>query len=131
MKFPILFLVIFLVGCASTAKNMEYISVGMSKPAVISVLGEPSETRASEDVEYMIYRLRTASSAELQAGCGAAGIATLGLVYLFKACRYSDDDYFILLKQGKVTAYGRMGEFDSTRMPEAPNNLNETSKETR
>jgi hypothetical protein len=62
MKFLVLFPAILLIGCASTAKNMDLVSVGMTKQAVIYILGEPAETRASEDVEYMFYRLRCRGS---------------------------------------------------------------------
>ncbi len=129
MRMKILILVIFLVGCVNTAKNMDYVFVGMSREGVIIALGEPTDTRTSDGVEYMYYRLRTAPIAEVQGGCGAAGVATLGLAYLYKGCRYSDDDYFIQLKEGKVAAYGRMQDAKSTQDPGAAANVNQTIKE--
>ncbi|MGA8147289.1 MAG: hypothetical protein WB870_06905 [Gallionellaceae bacterium] len=128
MKFSILFLVIFLIGCANTAKNLNDLSIGMDKDVVIHLLGEPRETRVSDGVEYMIYNLRTAPSADAQAGCGAAGVVTFGLAYLYKGCRISNDDYFIQLKQGNVTAYGRIGDFASIQIPEATINVHEPIK---
>jgi hypothetical protein len=102
----------------------------MSKPEVISILGEPSETRASEGIEYMIYTLRTAPGAGTQTSCGVAGVYTLGLAYLAKGCQYSDSDYFVQFKENKVTAYGRIGDFNSTKNPEKTININETVNET-
>lgn len=112
MKSTVLVSVIFLVGCVNTAKNLDYVSVGMSKSAVIYVLGEPAQTKTGEGVEYLTYRLRSAPGAEAQAGCGAAGIGTMGLAYLYKGCQFPEHDYLIVLKQGKVTAFGRSEIFD-------------------
>ena len=126
----IAFSTIFLISsCVSTAKNLNHISVGMTKAEVMTILGEPRDTRASEGVEYMIYKLRHAPSAGVQATCAGTGVYTLGFVYMLKGCQYSDDDYFVQLREGKVTAYGRIGDFDSTQKPEATININKTVKE--
>jgi len=120
-----------LIGCASTAKNLNDVSLGMTKSDVVSILGEPSETRASDGVEYMIYTLRTAPSPGTQTTCGVAGVYTLGLVYLADGCQYSDGDYFVQIQGGKVEAYGRIGDFGSTQKPEATININQTIKQER
>ena len=122
-------LALLLNGCANTALNMNQMSVGMSKSEVISVLGEPSESRASDGVEYLMYRLRTTPSAGKQAGCGAAGWLTLGLTYMIKECQYSNNDYFVQLEENKVRSYGRVGDFDSTEDEKATITVNQTIKE--
>lgn len=126
MKYVVIFLSILLAACANTARNLNAVSVGMTKADVINVLGDPDETRAAEGIEYLIYELRKAPSAGAQTACGVAGVYTLGLAYLFKDCQYSDNDYFVQLKGGKVMAYGRIGDFNSTQKPEATINVNTT-----
>ena len=128
MKYFLTLLIFILIGCTSTAKNMNSVAVGMSKHEVMQMLGEPLETRASEGVEYMVYELRTAPSAGAQTGCGVAGVYTIGLAYLFDDCQYTDSDYFVQLKEGKVTSYGRIGDFDSTKNPESTININQNIK---
>lgn len=114
------------LGCSSTAKKLNEVSVGMSKKEVMEALGDPDETRASEGVEYLMYELRKAPGGGTQTACASVGVLTWGLPYLFKGCQYSDDDYFVQLKDGRVFAYGRVGDFNSTQTPEATINVNQT-----
>lgn len=113
------------LGCSSSAKKLNQVSVGMSKAEVMEVLGDPNETRASEGVEYLMYELRKAPGGGTQTACAVGGVATWGLAYLFKGCQYSDDDYFVQLRDGRVNAYGRIGDFNSTQNPEATININQ------
>jgi len=106
-KINLLVLAILLTACAPTnTHKMNKVAIGMSKQEVIESMGNPSETRATANVEYLVYRLR----------------ATWDVL----ARRTS---YFVQLDAGKVTAYGKIGDFDSTNLPEATININKTVKE--
>lgn len=94
--FIFLVLVVFAAGCA-TAHRMNSVQLGMTKQEVITAIGNPASTSATKGVEYMNYRFsETDDHAFL-------GITTL---------------YFVRLIDGKVDAYGRTGDFDSTKIPE-------------
>lgn len=78
-------LMLFLVsGCASS-NMMNAVDLGMSEDEVVAVMGEPDSTSAVENSLFLRYRLWA------------------GGFFL--------DDYFVELKNGKVTAYGRVGDF--------------------
>ena len=75
----------FLFGCAASSKRMNKVNLGMSKEEVIKAIGDPKSTSASEDIEYLRYKFMTDG--------------------LFTA------EYYIRLQEGKVNAYGRVGDF--------------------
>ncbi len=88
-----------LVGCASTKSlNFSTISIGMNKEKVIALKGEPFRVAAMDGSEYFIYR-----------GFDKE---------LFKPNGFSVYEAFIRFKDGKVDAYGRLDDFDSTRHKE-------------
>lgn len=78
------FLTMFTLGCASSNK-INNVNLGMTRQETVAVMGEPSSTSAKGDVEYLNYRL------------------SKGLFMV--------DDYYVRLKQGKVDAFGRAGDF--------------------
>jgi hypothetical protein len=83
-------------GCA-TATRMNGISVGMTKQEVIRAMGEPSSTAApGGDYEVLRYRL-TPDHAH--------------------AIRFITEEYFVKLVDGKVTSFGKVGDFDSAKDP--------------
>jgi hypothetical protein len=100
-----------LCGCASTSHKMNSVNVGMTKAEVIAVLGPPASTSAREGVEYMIYKLR--DHVELDP---------------LKA-PYTKQDYFVRLCSGKVDAFGKVGDFDSTQIPESKHTFDVKVKE--
>ena len=112
-------------GCASTEKKINTVSVGMDKQQVIDALGPPESSRANKSVEYLIYNLTKTRNAD------DALLCTIGSVMIVGAamCKRSKAEYFVQFQQGKVTAYGKVGDFDSTQDPEATINLNQTVKE--
>ena len=88
-----------LVGCAtSKSLNLTSISIGMDKQKVISLHGEPFRVAAMDGTEYFIYR-----------GFDKE---------LFKPKGFMVYEAFIRFKDGKVDAYGRLDDFDSTRHKE-------------
>jgi len=89
---------LLLVGCAtSKSLNLSSISIGMDKQKVIALKGEPFRVAAIDGLEYFIYRGFDLN--RLLDGNGT-----------FEA--------FIRFKDGKVEAYGRLGDFDSTKHKE-------------
>ena len=86
-------LLALLVGCA-TAGRINTISLGMSKQEVVKIMGPPVSTSATHGVEYLRYLLT-----EIDAFS-------------------PDTPYFVRIVDGKVDAYGRVGDFDSTKIPE-------------
>ena len=88
-----------LVGCASTKRlNLSTISIGMDKQKVISLHGEPFRIVAMNGSDTLFIR-----------GCDKA---------LFKPNGFMVYEVFIRFKGGRVDAYGRLDDFDSTRHKE-------------
>jgi hypothetical protein len=98
-KILILLVAIVCVGCATSSKNLNMISIGMSKSEVIDILGEPESTSAKGGAEYMIYSLKERIS---KPGETIFPVAIEG-------------KYYVRLVGGKVESYGRVGDFDSTK----------------
>ncbi|MBF0120595.1 MAG: hypothetical protein HQK79_17340 [Desulfobacterales bacterium] len=96
-----LFLSVFLlislvIGCVTTAQDLNKINIDMPKQEVIKILGTPSSVSANKELEYLLYYLP---------GIGGA------------------NQYFVKIIEGKVESFGRVGDFDSTKMPESKNNI--------
>ena len=90
---------VVLAGCASTKSlNISTVSIGMDKQEVVSLQGEPFRVAAMDGSEYFIYR-----GFEKE---------------LFKPNGFMVYEAFIRFKDGKVDAYGRLDDFDSTRHKE-------------
>ena len=86
---------VLLVGCASTKSlNLSSVSIGMDKQQVINLKGEPFRVAAIEGLEYFIYR-------------------GFDFNRLWDGNEFFEA--FIRFKEGKVDAYGRLDDFDSTR----------------
>ena len=99
-------LAVALGGCAPTTLNkMNKVSIGMDKQQVISAIGSPTETRATQGIEYLVYHLRMDTDV-----------------------RTAKTPYFVQLENGRVTAYGKVGDFGSTQTPESTVNVNQTIK---
>lgn len=90
-KILVLLLCFGLIGCATAASKMNNLSLGMTKPEVIKAMGSPFSTKASEGVEILEYRLLP---------CGASEVCNA-------------EQYWVTLKSGKVTQYGKAGDFGS------------------
>jgi hypothetical protein len=85
---------LFLVACAS-APDFSRISMGMPKNEVVSRLGKPASQAAQGRVEYLTY--------------GWPDSAYDG--------RLGGGEYMVQLTDGRVTAYGKKGDFDTTSDP--------------
>jgi hypothetical protein len=92
-----------LVGCATGSSHMNQVSIGMTKADVVNVLGAPESTRATGQTEYMIYTLRDRMG---------------GRPFVDPAPYQVLSQYYVRLTGGRVDAYGQVGDFDSTHVPE-------------
>jgi len=112
-----LFILFLLTSCArpsshSMSKNMNNISLGMTKAQVINAMGDPSSVSAINGTEYMIYTL-----------CSRTGT----LMQDYKCIRW--EDYYVRIRQGEVESYGKKGDFDSTQVPESKHTLDVNIKQ--
>jgi hypothetical protein len=78
--------VMLLFGCAGTASKLNQVQLGMTRDQVVGAIGSPSSTSEMEDVTYLKYQL-----------CSD---------WIFT------DRYFVRLTNGKVDAFGRVGDFN-------------------
>jgi hypothetical protein len=76
---------LLICGCAASAQKMNKLQMGMTKAEVVEAMGPPQSTSAKPEVEYLKYRL---SSGGMFA-----------------------DDYYVRLRNGKVDAFGTVGDF--------------------
>jgi hypothetical protein len=74
-----------LMGCAGASK-MNSVQLGMTRDQVVSVIGSPSSTSEMGNTQYLKYQL-----------CSD---------WIFT------DRYYVRLTDGKVDAYGRVGDFN-------------------
>lgn len=98
MRLAIISLLIFLVGCTTSSETMTELSMGMTKSEVFKLMGKPDSISASNGTEYLTYTLRTETSFTRN---------TFGY----------QGQYFVRLVNGRVDAYGKVGDFDTTKDP--------------
>lgn len=109
---------VLIAGCAGTAVKTSELSLGMTKAEVIAKMGSPASSRATDGVEYLIYRLTPGMSDSKAAGCAALGLITFGMSYSKDDCSGGKpEDYFAQFRDGKLVSYGKVGDFNSTRDP--------------
>jgi len=77
--------------------KMNDIEIGMTKQQVIEILGQPSNTSAINNTMYLNYRLHEWNHPEGQ----------------------ERTSYFVRFIDGKAESYGKMGDFDSAKIPES------------
>ncbi len=97
MKYLIaaLFTSALLAGCVTaTANKISGVQLGMTKEAVVRVMGNPTSTSAQGGSEYLNFDLSETNNE-----------AFIGWT----------KPYYVHLKNGKVESYGRDGDFGSTR----------------
>ena len=90
------FCILILTGCA-TAHKLTRINLGMSKEDVIKKIGRPVSVSVQGKTEYLNYRFFETGE---DAFCGIT------------------DPYYVRIIDGKVESYGKLGDFDSTKVPE-------------
>ena len=91
----IFFLAMGFIGCVTTPRKFNHVSVGMTKAEVIGILGEPQSTSGNGQVEYLNYAYN---------------------MYPVGSFGQGGPDYrFVRIINGRVDAYGKPGDFDSTK----------------
>ena len=78
---------LLLTACASTSERTNQLRLGMDRQQVIEVMGMPAGTSSMDDVVFLKYFLSN---------------------YRFALFA---DNYYVRLTNGKVDAYGRVGDF--------------------
>jgi hypothetical protein len=76
---------LLLLGCASASK-LNSVSLGMTRDQVVGAIGEPSSTSEMGNTQYLKYQL-------------------------FNDWIFTDR-YYVRLTDGKVDAFGRVGDFN-------------------
>ncbi|MBW2200281.1 MAG: hypothetical protein JRF71_05530 [Deltaproteobacteria bacterium] len=76
---------LLIFGCAASAQKMNQLQMGMTKAEVIEAMGPPQSTSSKADIEYLKYRLSSG---------GAFA-----------------NDHYVRLREGKVDAFGTVGDF--------------------
>ena len=117
-------LVFFLASCSSAnvrQEQMNLVSLGMDKAQVIDILGTPQSSSAQAPYEYFIYSLSRKLTSQEIAACAGINVLTLGTG---AALCFREEDRYIRFESGLVESYGRVGDFDSTNIPEATINVN-------
>jgi len=113
---------LLLAGCAgSGASNLNLVSLGMNKIQVQDILGNPDTTSAQAPYEYFMYSLSDDFTANDVGKCAVGAVLTLGVGAFLCG---NEEDYFVRFENGVVESYGRVGDFDSTQVPEATINVN-------
>lgn len=88
---PLAVTVCLLFGCGlPSARKMNRVSIGMDRTSVLKVLGRPNSVSATGGIEYLLYALDD---------------------------RTGDHMHFVRIESGRVTSFGRVGDFGTT-MPD-------------
>ena len=86
----VLGLVLFICAC-TTASRINKIQIGMPRAEVVHILGDPVSMTATQEAEYLNYRL-SETRGDVMAGTGTP--------------------YYIKIVDGKVEAFGRTEDLD-------------------
>ena len=74
-----------MLGCAASAQNMNRLELGMTEQDVVDTIGKPNSTSSIQGEVLLKYRFRT------------SGLWT--------------STFFVRLQDGKVNAFGQVGDF--------------------
>ncbi|QPK64810.1 SHOCT domain-containing protein [Methylomonas sp. LL1] len=105
--------VITLNGCMAmifgTADQLNQLTIGMPKQEVLTLLGPPKSVSANEGIEYMQYSwVKTVIAADGN----------------------FPEDYYVAIRDGKVSNFGRKGDFDSAKYPAQRVEIDQTIRQT-
>ncbi|SFA84899.1 Short C-terminal domain-containing protein [Collimonas sp. OK607] len=112
-RFLTILLAFSLTGCMAmvfgTADQLNQLSIGMPKSDVLKLLGPPKSVSASGDTEYMQYSwVKTVIAADAN----------------------RPGDYYVAIQSGKVSSFGRKGDFDSTKPPTQRIEIDQTVRQS-
>jgi hypothetical protein len=108
--FILCLMAVVLIGCATPASKLNRLSVGMAKAEVLQVMGQPQSVSAKDGMEYLLYNLGEG----LTFGSDPQGRTKID---------QARNLYYVRLKGGVVDSYGRVGDFDSTKIPETKHTI--------
>ncbi len=92
----VLVAVILVVGCATSAKHLNELSLGMTKQQVIQILGDPDRTEAEGQEERLYYWLSESRVTEAMFGG------------LMRGLNLGKGQYRVTLTDGRVTSYKKV-----------------------
>ena len=92
----VLVALIFAVGCATSAKHLNELSLGMTKQQVIQILGDPDRTEAEGQEERLYYWLSESRVTEAMFGG------------LMRGLNLGKGQYLVTLTDGWVTSYKKV-----------------------
>ena len=95
-KLIVSLLLVGVAGCVSTGKKLNNVSLGMTKPEVVRVMGTPDSVKGADGVEVLVYSVDKLWTTERYTYTG---------------------DYWIELKNGRVTKYGKPVDFNMANPP--------------
>ena len=108
---PLVLMALSLTGCMAmiygTAGRLNDIAIGMTKEEAIRKLGAPDSIAAHGKGEYLVYHWMEAVANTFNASSPSAW----------------PQEYYVYIENGLVKAYGKKGDFDSTKLPTTPVNL--------
>lgn len=81
----VLLTVLLFFGCAASAKKMNRLQLGMTEEQVVDAIGKPNSTSSRENVVLLKYQLRPSG--------------------------WWSTAYYVRLQDGKVDAFGQVGDF--------------------
>lgn len=82
----------------------------MNKVEVIQIMGQPQSVSAKDGLEYLLYTLGEG----LTVGSDSYGSTKID---------QARNLYYVRFKEGVVDSYGRVGDFDSTKVPETKHTI--------
>ena len=103
MKCLILILItiaLILNGCATTWHRTSNLSLGMTKQEVIKAMGRPTSTKAKGNMEVLEYMINPPNAPYAM------------------AAYVTQEQYWVILENGRVTQYGKAGDFRSSERPD-------------
>lgn len=97
MKYLLItFLLLGITGCATRGEKLMDVSIGMTKSQVIQVMGYPSTIKAKSGIEVLVYQINQ-----------------------WQVDSWTDSGaYWVFLRDGYVSEYGRPGDFGTTALPD-------------
>jgi outer membrane protein assembly factor BamE (lipoprotein component of BamABCDE complex) len=82
-KYVMLMMLLFVVGCGTSAQRLNQVSVGMTKQDVVRVLGNPESVSAANGQEVLVYTLSNSWNSQ-----------------------FWNSRYQVVIQNGRVVAYG-------------------------
>jgi hypothetical protein len=93
-------------GCATSGK-IAHLRLGMSEDSVLEVMGDPTSVSEAPGIRFLNYGLFETSDNRIL---------------------NRPSPYYVMIQDGKVRAFGRQGDFNTTAMPVQRIQIEQVSK---